>query len=88
MERIQKDQVDIIVVFTDGYSGLSKEIIDKFNQSGKKCYPIYFSHNNYGYRHTRKGYWDDEPNGIDKDGMHSDLDQLNGESFTIWCENM
>jgi len=36
--------LDVILVFTDGESGLSQEIIDWFNTSNKKCYNIYFSH--------------------------------------------
>lgn len=85
IERIDNDQVDIILVFTDGYSGLRQETIDKFNESGKKCYSLYFSHRNYSYGHDRYSY-DGQIKGLSEQGMYSDLDKLNGQSFTIFCE--
>lgn len=82
MNQINEDEVDIIIVFTDGESGISQKTIDMFNATGKKCYPIYFCNPNYtwGWRHSR--------NGQDKstmDALHSDLDKLTGENFTVWC---
>lgn len=79
-ERIEKDDVDIIVIFTDGYSSLSDEQIEKFNESGKKCYTLYFSHGDYSYYHSRH----DQDSSA---GMETDLDKLDGESFTINCAN-
>jgi hypothetical protein len=79
-DRIENDDVDVVLVFTDGESGLSDATIERFNQSGKKCYAIYFAHK-FGYNHSR--YGQDE-----NAGMTSDLDKLNGDSFTIWCGDL
>lgn len=84
IDRVENDDVDIILVFTDGYSGLDDETVERFNESGKKCYTIYFSHPNFGYGHDRRGYGGNIK-GQDEVGMTSDLDRLDGESFTIWC---
>ncbi len=77
--RVSNDDVDVIIVFTDGYSSVSEDIIEEFNQTGKRCYTVYFAHGNYGWKHSRR-------NQGDSDGMTSDLDRLNGESFTVWCQ--
>jgi len=76
-DRIDNDSVDVILVFTDGESSLSSEIIDRFNGSGKKCYTVYFAHE-FGYKHNRHGQ---DPNAL----MSSDLDKLDGDSYTVWC---
>ncbi|MHA2216929.1 MAG: hypothetical protein ACXACY_13375 [Candidatus Hodarchaeales archaeon] len=75
IERISKDKVDIIVVFTDGYSSVSQKLVEEFNNCGKKCYTIYFAHGGYSS-------WGGRADGE----MTSDLDNLNGGSYTISCE--
>ena len=88
IERIENDQVDIILVFTDGFSYINEDVVKKFNDSGKKCYTIYFSHGNYTYGHSRYRHRYDTPMKSNKDNqMTSDLDKLDGQGFTIWCEN-
>jgi len=84
LERINEDEVDLIVVFTDGLSGVNKETIDEFNRTNKKCYTIYFTDphkNNYNWHHPRsheeRETWE---------AMHSDLDLLVGENFTIFVD--
>ena len=81
MDKIDANDVDIALVFTDGYSSITDDLVEKFNQSGKKCYNIYFTNPNcsYGYGHQRKGQETDQME------MTSDLDKLDGESFTIRC---
>lgn len=79
-DRIENDDVDVIIVFTDGESGLSDEMIERFNASGKKCYAVYFAHS-WGYGHSRYGQ-------NENNDMTSDLDKLEGESFTIWCDEI
>jgi hypothetical protein len=69
-EQIRTDDVDAVVVFTDGESGLKPELVDEFNGSGKQCYRIYF----VGETPTLRG------SGYK---MNSALDELNGESFTL-----
>jgi len=68
-EKIEEDSIDIILCFTDGYSSLSQENIDKFNETGRHFYNIYMT----------------EYHGADSDRtkVTSDLDNLNGESFTL-----
>jgi hypothetical protein len=90
LDRIDEDKVDIIIVFTDGYSGISQQTIEEFNQTGKRCYNIYFATNGqgYSYNYTRgRGYsWQYNDNNKLGDGesITSPLDELEGDSFTIW----
>lgn len=42
------EDIDCIVVFTDGESTISQETADKFNQSDMKCYRVYFSNTKRG----------------------------------------
>lgn len=72
-DRIEDDEVDVILVFTDSYSGLSEDLVQRFNESGKKCYNIYFG---YSSEHYKAGE------------ITCDLDKLNGESYTIWCNEV
>jgi hypothetical protein len=68
-EKIEKDNIDIILCFTDGESDLSQENIDKFNESGRQFFRIYMT----------------PYSGSENDRTHieSPLDALNGESFTL-----
>lgn len=81
---IDKIDVDVIVIFTDGYSALTEKTTQEFNSANKLAYPIYFTSNDtyYPYWHSRTGH--KFKKGCD---MVSDLDNLNGESFTIYVEN-
>ena len=80
LERIDENDVDIAIVFTDGYSSVNEKHIESFNQTNKKCYTIYFTSPgaHYSYGHGR--YGKNQTN-----EMTSDLDKLNGDSFTIVC---
>jgi len=70
LEKIKEDNLDIIIIFTDGESGLAnKDGIEEFNKSGRKMYRIYMT----------PFYGDNR----DKKAITSDLDQLNGDSFTL-----
>jgi hypothetical protein len=62
LTMISESEVDIIVILTDGLSNVGNNLIEKFNKTNKKCYPIYFGK---------------------KDLIKSNLDELNGKSFTI-----
>ncbi len=68
-ERIESDNIDIIICFTDGESSLSKDNIQKFNDTGRQFFNIYM-----------KPYYGGEASGLK---ITSDLDELNGESFTL-----
>lgn len=69
LSRIEEDALDLVIIFTDGESGISsKENIETFNKSGRKMYRIYMSPY-FGGDNNRK--------------IESDLDELNGESFTL-----
>jgi hypothetical protein len=76
LKCIEEDEVDIIVVFTDGESGLSEEIVERFNATTKKCYVVYF------YDPKQRWYYDNNKP-WDTGTITSDLDKLTGESFTI-----
>jgi len=80
---INEDEIDIIVVFTDGLSGINKNTIEEFNKTNKKCYTVYFNDPNlhYSWFHSRKGEQKTEFT-----PMHSDLDKLNGDNFTIFVD--
>ena len=82
-ERISEDEVDIVVVFTDGLSGVSQPTIDKFNQTNKKCYTIYFTDPKTSYYYGHQRYHEQRNKQTD---MHSDLDKLNGDNFTIFVD--
>jgi hypothetical protein len=83
LSKINENEVDVVVIFTDGYSGVRQETIDRFNQTGKKCYNIYFTHANksYGWYHERR-----KVGNTQQQEMTSDLDNLEGESYTIFCQ--
>ncbi len=68
VEQIQTEDVDAVICFTDGESGLSQDNIDAFNASGKRMYRIYFQPDHPRYR------------GRD---IESPLDELEGVSYTI-----
>jgi hypothetical protein len=67
--KIEEESIDIILCFTDGYSSLSQENIDKFNETGRQFFNIYMTE----YHGA----------GSDRTNVTSDLDNLNGESFTL-----
>jgi len=67
-EQIRTDDVDAIVTFTDGESGLSPDNVKMFNDSGKRMYNIYMQQ--------------DTKANIGK-VISSSLDRLNGESYTV-----
>lgn len=69
---ISDEDVDIIVILTDGESSVNDENIQAFNNTTKRCYRIYFDCGHHGW-------------GIKKtvNGIESSLDQLNGSSFTV-----
>lgn len=70
LKKIKEDNIDVILIFTDGESGLaSPDDIKEFNESGKKMYRIYMTE-----------YYGDNR---DKTLIKSDLDKLNGDSFTL-----
>jgi hypothetical protein len=81
LERIDEDDVDLIVVMTDGYSSISDAMVERFNQSGKRCHTIYFvnPHESFMRGHDRYG----QETSME---MTSDLDKLNGHSYTIVCK--
>lgn len=70
VEKIYTDEVDAVVTFTDGESAVNEANIQAFNNCGKKMYNIYFVEETPQLRGS--GY-----------KMSSDLDKLNGESFTL-----
>lgn len=72
IDQIHTCDADAIVIFTDGESGLSPELAKDFNRSGKKAYRIYFMPENKSLQES--GYQ-----------VKSSLDQLNGESYTLYC---
>jgi len=83
INRINEDEVDIIIVFTDGLSSISPPAIEEFNKTNKKCYTIYFAdpvNLSYGYGHGRHYQTKDQLR-----DMSSDLGKLNGGEFTIIC---
>lgn len=70
LAQIKQDSLDMVIIFTDGESGISsKENIEEFNNSGRKMYRVYMT-NYYGNNDTGRT-------------ITSDLDKLNGESFTL-----
>lgn len=75
--KIKEDNIDIVLCFTDGFSNLDASLIDEFNKTNKLFYRIYFKH----YSGTKKLIEDDEAEKLTD--MTSDLDNLNGESFTL-----
>jgi hypothetical protein len=68
-EKIQTDDVDAVIIFTDGLSGLSQQNADIFNGSGKRAYRIYMQEDS---KTNRNG-----------GSIQSPLDSLEGESYTI-----
>lgn len=70
LDKIKTENVDLCLIFTDGKSSVTQALIDEFNRSGKKMFRVYFTPR-YG------GPEDNEAL------VESDLDQLNGESFTL-----
>jgi outer membrane biosynthesis protein TonB len=72
LKMINESECDIICIFTDGGSNLSQELIEQFNATTKKCYNIYFQISYTGRAFRNKGR-----------DIVSDLDKLNGSSFTI-----
>jgi len=70
IDKIRTDEVDAVVTFTDGESGVSPANVEAFNACGKKMYNVYFVAETPGLRNS--GYQ-----------MNSDLDKLSGESFTL-----
>lgn len=70
VEKIYTDEVDAIVTFTDGESAVSQENIERFNVCGKSMYNVYFVKESPNLRNS--GFQ-----------MQTDLDKLNGESFTL-----
>lgn len=69
IKRIETDQLDCVICFTDGESSLSKKHIEDFNKTGKTFHRVYF----------RMVYSGKEPT----EDITSDLDALNGESVTL-----
>ena len=70
LRDVHEHNVDIILVFTDGLSSIGDdELIKEFNESGKRCYNIYLTEH---YGDVR-----------DVHNVSSELDKLNGESFTL-----
>lgn len=67
VEQINTNDVDAVVCFTDGESGLDPYWIKQFNNSGKKMYRVYMS---------------EDRKDIVRD-IKSDLDLLNGTSFNL-----
>lgn len=67
-EQISTNDVDAVVMFTDGESGLSASNARKFNATGKRMYRIYFLED---LKHNRGRK------------IETDLDRLSGESFTL-----
>lgn len=76
LTQIDEDDVDIIVVFTDGESNITKSTVEQFNNTRKTCYNIYMLDSLYGWDRGWR---------IKKKGgkWTSPLDQLNGKSFSI-----
>lgn len=68
IDEIQTEDVDAVIIFTDGESGLSEDNVKKFNGSGKRMYRIYFQPDHPQNRGRK---------------VESPLDELNGESYTI-----
>jgi len=70
LKKIKEDNLDIIIIFTDGESGIANnENIKEFNESGKKMFKIYMT----------PFYGDNRG----KTKITSDLDKLNGDAFTL-----
>lgn len=70
LKDVHEHNIDIILVFTDGFSSIGDdEMIKEFNESGKRCYNIYLTEH-YG-------------DARDRHNVTSELDKLNGESFTL-----
>lgn len=67
-EKISTDDVDAIIIFTDGESSLSYENEVAFNSVGKRMYRIYCA------EHCKRNYGRI---------ISSDLDRLNGESYSL-----
>ncbi len=68
VDKIHTEDVDAVIIFTDGDSSISEENIKKFNASQKNMYRIYFLED----RKENKGRI-----------IESDLDRLNGTSFSL-----
>ncbi len=45
LKHINENEVDIILIITDGYSNLVPELVKKFNETTKQCYRVYFTFN-------------------------------------------
>ena len=68
IKQIDTEDIDAVLCFTDGMSRVSEYNKKEFNNSGKSMYNIYFLK--------------DEPHNHGRI-INSDLDDLNGESFTL-----
>lgn len=68
VDKIKTEDVDAVICFTDGLSGLSQDNIKAFRETGKKMYRIYMVEDRKNNREQQ---------------VTSDLDFLPGESFTL-----
>lgn len=72
LDIISKQEPDIILIFTDGQDGgIDPKIIEECNKTNKKFYTIYM----------RPVYGERD---IPDTQIHSDLDKLSGETFTLF----
>lgn len=67
--QIEEDNIDIVLCFTDGLSSLSEDRIEKFNETGRLFFPIYMTQYHGGDGDVHE--------------VSSNLDNLNGDSFTL-----
>ena len=68
VDQIHDNDVDAIICFTDGESAVSRRNKEAFNATAKKLYRIYFIPDTKANRDRE---------------IYSDLDELNGTSFTL-----
>lgn len=69
-DKVDAENIDIILIFTDGEGGIQdEEKIKQFNESGKQAFKIYMA-----TQYSK---------GPSLDHVVSDFDKLNGDSFTL-----
>lgn len=77
-EVVKSNAVDCCIVFTDGESSVAKETCEKFNETGKTMFRVYFG--------PEGRYVKDDDGNMKEEGtspIRSPLDECKGESFTL-----
>ena len=67
-DKVSKEEVDMVLIFTDGESSCSQRELDRFKETGIQMHRIYMQDNSY-YKEGHE--------------IRSNLDELPGNSYTL-----